>query len=79
MLNNLSKMCTSVDNLKHVAQRERQAIIDTKNSRAMCYVIRRKRLLYSMQWDMKRKQIDIDVWIQVSLKTQSPLYGNSLD
>jgi hypothetical protein len=79
MLNNLSKVCASVDNLKPVAQRERQAIIDTKNSRAMCYVIRRKRLLYSMQWAIKRKQIDIDEWIQLSVKTQSLLYGNSLD
>jgi len=39
MLKKLSKMYANVDNLKPVAQRERQAIIDTKNSKAMCYII----------------------------------------
>lgn len=39
MLKNLSKVYTSVDNLKPVAQRERQAIIETKNSKEMCSII----------------------------------------
>jgi hypothetical protein len=39
VLKNLSKVYASMDSLKPVAQRERQAIIETKNSGAMCYII----------------------------------------
>ena len=43
MLKKLSKVYANVDNLKRVAQRERQAIIDTKNSKAnVLYHCRRK-------------------------------------
>jgi hypothetical protein len=79
MLKKLSKVYASVDNLKPVAQRERQAIIDTKNSNAMCYIIGHKCSLYSVQWYTERKQLILMDGYKLSVKTQSLLYGNSLD
>ena len=45
MLKNSLKVCASGDNLRPVAQRERQATINTENSKAntaLCYHCRRK-------------------------------------
>jgi hypothetical protein len=63
MLKNLSRTYESVDNLKPVAQRERQVIIDIEHSEAMCYIIV-DASVGCMQWYkyIKRK-IDNDGWI----------------
>jgi hypothetical protein len=80
-LKKLSKAYASVDNLKPVAQRERQGIIDTKNSTAMYYIIVDASVRCTVQYAVVRqkKTIDMDGWILLSLKTQSLQYGNSLD
>ena len=60
MLKKLSKVYANADNLKLVAQRGRQAIIDTKEfENAMYYIIvdASKCSLYSTQWYIKRKQV----------------------
>lgn len=81
MLKNLSNVYASVDNLKPVAQREGQAIIDTKEFEVnVLFHCRRKCPLYAVVH--QKKTIDLDGWIiafSFSVKTQSLLYDNSLD
>jgi hypothetical protein len=72
MLKKLYKMHANVDSSKLVAQRERQANIDTKKfENAMYYIIvdASKCSLYGMQWFIKRKQlISMGGWTQLSGK-----------
>ena len=59
MLKTLSNVYASVDNLKPVAQRERQAIIDTKEFKVNhC---RSKCPLYAVVH--QKKTVDVDEWI----------------